>query len=302
MVRLHSVISILGICALSVALGARTAATSNARVVDPACADLYVPERAFRKVIDHLQQTETLVIDGPAWNDVLISNCLIHDVDGDGITIRNVENLTILGCTIRNVSGSGIRLRSSGSTNDVHIIDNTITQVGKNGISAAKRSAKSIDHTGALLLGNTIKDSGLDGEHGLEHGIYSQVSDVRITGNVITGTREGNGISIRSSGHVTCNFVEGVSRSGKPGIRYYPDHKTGPSQTLEIRNNQIRDAKVGVDLHAESDAISYSDADLVQHFKIIDNFVGADIPVRIHPRWQSPAFEVIVSGNRTITP
>jgi len=302
MAQQNSLISILGSWALLAMLGASSAAISEERVTDPFCADQIIPERAFRKVIDHLVQSETLVIDGPEWDDVLISNCLIHDVDGDGITIRNVKNLTILGCNIRNTSGNGIRLRSSGSTDGVHIINNTIVQVGKNGISAAKRWEKAIDHTEVLLLGNTIKDSGLSGERGRQHGIYSQVSDVRITGNIVTGTRAGNGISIRSSGVVTCNFVDGISKGKKPGIRYYPDHKTGPSRMLEIRNNQIMDAAVGIDLHAESATDTFLDKDLVRHFRIIDNFVEADIPVRIHSRWQSPEFEVIVSGSKTITP
>lgn len=302
MVRSYSPILALGIFALLVALGARTATTLIEPVADPTCKDSFVPERPYRKVIDQLEQTETLVIEGSAWNDVLISNCHIHDVDGDGIIIRNVENLTILGCNIRNVSENGIRLRSSGSTDGVHLIDNRIMNVSKSGITAAKRSENAIDHTRALLLGNTITDSGLSGASGRGHGIYSQVSDVRIIGNTISGTRGGNGISIRSSGLVACNLVEGVSRKGKPGIRYYPDHKTGPSRTLEIRNNRILDAEVGIDLHAEVDSNTFSDVELVQRFIIIDNLLGADIPVRIHPRWQNPAFETIVAGNKSITP
>jgi len=173
MVRQHFLISVLRSWALLVMLGAGSAATSEERIIDPACADRDAPERAFRKVVDQLVQSETLVIDGPQWDDVLISNCLIHDVDGDGIIIRNVKNLTILGCTIRNISENGIRLRSSGSTDGVHLISNNIMDVGKSGITTAKRSENAIDHTNALLMDNTIVNSGLSGARGRGHGIYS---------------------------------------------------------------------------------------------------------------------------------
>ena len=299
--RLGFLNAAIGACATMVAMGFANVAASQERFVHPACEGLQAPERAYRKVIDGLEQTETLVIEGPEWDDVLVSNCLIQDVDGDGIIIRNVSNLTIRGCTIQDASGNGIRLRSSGSTDGVHIIDNSILSVGKNGISAAKRSETSVDHTAAVIMGNRIIDSALAETRGRQHGIYSQVSDVRIIGNLVSGIRGGNGISVRSSGLVACNLVEGVSKNGKPGIRYYPDHTTGPSRTLEVRNNRILDAEVGIDLHAETMGKSINDSDLVRNFRIIDNILETEVPVRIHKRWQNSTFEVIVSGNKTIT-
>jgi len=185
-------------------------------------------------VFDGVELTVPVQIDGPQWNNTLVKNCKIHDTGGYGLWLRNVDNVTIRNCEIYNVAGSGIRLSSTGSTSNVTLEGNSIHDAQENGIAAAQRSADGVDHRNLRILNNTIRNTGLCCSEGLQHGIYVQAQDFLIEGNTVLHSRDGNGISVRSSGVVRNNVV---GYTGKSGIAYYADHLRGPSDKLVVENN-----------------------------------------------------------------
>lgn len=267
------------------------------------CGQVQLPsEKKFRRVVRNFESNETLDIEGPSWNDTLLLDCKFRNVRGDAIRIRNVRNLTIQGCDIKNISGIGILLRSTGSTSNVTLINNRIENTGSDGIEAAKREADRIDHTGLVIAGNTIKTTGKRGRKGLQHAIYSQASDAVIVSNVIKSNREGNGISIRSSGYVACNQISGRSRTDKPGIRYYADHATGPTRRLVIRNNTITGSSVGIDIVAPPDGNGNRPAMLVRDFEITGNTSSSSRVVAIDEYWlDTTLFDITESNNKKTT-
>lgn len=191
----------------------------------------------YDRVIENLVLTSTMKLDGPEWDNTLIRNVTIENVDGDGIMLRNVQNVRIENVTIRNVSGDGIKLSTLGSTSNVVIASSTIARTGGDGINAGQREEAGVDHTGLQILGNTIDTTGLNGNaSGMIHGMYVQCTDFVIEGNRILNSTDGNAISARSSGVIRNNYIETTRESG---IAYFADHAAGPSDTLLIENNTL---------------------------------------------------------------
>lgn len=198
---------------------------------------------SYTRIVENVILNETLVLDGPEWDNTLIRNVIIENVTGNGIMLRDVDNVLIENVTIRNVSGDGIKLSTLGSTSDVTIRNSTIQRIGEDGINAGQRKDAGVDHPGLQILGNTIEQTGLNGgTTGLMHGIYVQSTDFLIQGNRILDSTDGNGISVRSSGQVLDNYIE---TSRESGIAYYADHANGPSDHLRIEGNVILDTGNG---------------------------------------------------------
>lgn len=297
-VRLVSVFAMS--CLLS--LQSVQAQTAMEYYSDRGCAHPIEPNPAsYSRVVRDLVSSKTVDIDGSEWNDTLIVGCEIDGAGGDGIQIRNVRNLAIVGCTIKNVRGTGIRIRSTGSTTGVQLIGNRIVGTGENGISAAKRVKDEVDHTNLVIAGNQVRDTGKRGKRGLYHGIYSQVSDVTIFRNRVEGDRDGNGISIRSSGLVACNAISGRSDDDKPGIRYFADNYSGPSRLLIIRDNEIRGSSPAIDIRTP-DSWAKRDTDaLVTTFVVENNRTTSDEAVSVDDYWLDlERARLTLEGNRRI--
>src|SRR5690606_33745173 len=129
----------------------------------------------------------------------LVRNVVIENVNGNGVFLRDVKNVTFENVTIRNVSGDGIKLSTDGSTSNVVISNSNISNIGEDGINAGQRYQNGVDHPGLEIIGNTIDQTGLNGgSDGLRHGIYVQSTNVLIEGNHVTNSVDGNGISVRS--------------------------------------------------------------------------------------------------------
>ena len=191
---------------------------------------------------ENLTFTSRLLIDGYAANGTIIRNCTFIDIADDAILLRDVNEVTIENCTFTNCGGhAAIRLSSYGSTDQVIITGNTIIDSPGNGIVAGNYESDGHQHTNVTISNNTIHNSGLGSPYsGLTHHIYVQAPDALIEGNVLSGTRDGNGISIRSSGIVRNNRISGHSLGGgKSAIRYYSDHRRGPLNRLLIENNMV---------------------------------------------------------------
>lgn len=171
--------------------------------------------------------TEILFIDG---EDVLITNCTF--THKGGVFALNHTNLIIQYSDFHDIDGAGIVLRSSGQS-----MGTTIRQNDFSSISASAILAKvgnyfvDINHNAMINCGYNDK----------EHPIYAMSPDASITDNWINGTK-GNGISIRTSGYVARNTIEGA---GGSAIKYFADGVPGPSDLLTIEDNECNGSGAG---------------------------------------------------------
>lgn len=231
-------------------------------------------ESEFDNVLKDFDRTTTLRLEGSQWDNTLIKNCRFHDVNGDGIFMKNVKNVVITGCTFEDIHGqSAIRTSSTGASEDVLIFNNIIRRTEDNGISIPQRFASGINSVNIIIHSNSVEDTGLGRTDGRAHGIYTQSQGVQLISNHIFGERDGNGLSFRSSGLIACNLVEGESGTDKPGIRYYSDHMTGDPSLLIIERNEIRGQSIGI--HIRNPVERYDGArgfgHVVKEFIIRDN-------------------------------
>lgn len=228
----------------------------------------------------YINCTFTRNVDVSNVKNVAFVNSTFTNRRGYGISISDASNIKIAGNTFRKIRDTAILLRRSGSTDNVAIFNNDIAEVGGDGIHAAKRFKRNVDHTNLVIYKNTVKNVGLKkGE--LYHGIYTQTSGVKIINNRVTGWIDSNGISIRSDGLVWGNYVDIVSGRDKgSGIKYYSDHKTGRSKTLIIADNTIIGSRLysAVELDMASQAIPRGMAPqewVVNRFRVLRNDVDA---------------------------
>ncbi len=176
--------------------------------------------------------TSTIVLNGHQYDGTVIDGAVIHDTGGDGITLRNVDNVIIRNCEIYGVS-EGIAFSSLGTTNNTVIENCNIHDTGRNGIIVKQHALQGSNQTNVVIRNNTITRTGQSSTSGAYHGIYMQATDNVITGNTID-VSTGNGVSIRSSGTVSGNRISNTSKSC---VRYFSDNATGSTEKLTIENN-----------------------------------------------------------------
>lgn len=263
-------------------------------------------------IIENREFTSPVELKSPEWNNTIIRNCKIHNTGKgkDGIFLRNVSNVRIENCEIYNIEGqAAIRLSISGAgTDSVTIIGNKIYNVAGNGINAPQRSQNTnpLDQKNLRIINNIIYNTGLAAHEGKYHAIYCQASDFLIEGNTIYGERDGNGISVRSSGKVIGNTVSGWSKSNKPAIRYFSDHMVGVSNELLVENNMVwndRSAAPCIDVFDPTDlyADGGSNIHVVKYFTIRFNtavsFRMNQPALNISNRYLDKYYQLMVSGN-----
>lgn len=268
--------------------------------------------QTWDNIIENVDTTGTISLIGTSWNNTLIKNCTIHNTGNgnDGIFLRDVQNVRIENCIIHSIDGQGgIRLSISGNgTDSIVIINNTLYNLQENGISAPQRSQNStpLNQDNLVIEGNTIYNTGLRSSNGLHHAIYCQAADFKIVNNKIFGIRNGNGISVRSSGKISGNIVSGESKSNKPAIRYFSDHFTGNSDSLIVENNIIyNDSSVTHTLEIFDFANLYqnsiSDLHIVKNFNIrfntIVSFHSNKYGIRISNDYNQTGYTTVLEGN-----
>jgi hypothetical protein len=205
-------------------------------------------------VIENRVFNTTVLVDGHQFDGTIIRNCIFEDINGDGLQIRDVDNLCIEDCIFQNISEDGIRFRNSGTSNGVKILDNQIFNIGQNGILAPE------GHVNTMIKGNTIVNVATNNTSSLggspHHGIYFQGENVTITENEIRGivNNQGNCISIRTYGTISRNTLYNATDHG---ISYFSDHP-GYGEELVIENNFIYDnGKRAINLASNGDLANH---------------------------------------------
>ncbi len=261
-------------------------------------ATVYDPA-SFDHVFDGIERTSTLRLDGHQWDNTLVRNCKIHDTGGNGIFIKNVDNVVIQNCEIYNVE-NGVKTSSVGGSTNVVIDGCFIHEVSEDGIKTNQHFPNSIDTPGVIIRNNRITNVGLGQTTYGRHPLYIQTQDFLIENNTIYGARHGNGISIRSSGIVRCNTVSGTSELNKPGIRYFSDNEKGPSNLLVIEHNNVVSDTTGINLYKPAirkyDGQSPPDH-VAKNFIIRYNTVDGSPDIEVARAYDDPIYTVQVYDN-----
>jgi hypothetical protein len=208
------------------------------------------PEIIQPGVIENHTFTSTVLIDGHDFDGTIIRNCIFEDINGDGLQIRDVNNLCIEDCIFRNISEDGIRFRNSGSSNGVKISNSQFYNIAENGILAPENHINTVIKGNIMVNIATSNTSSLAGAP--HHGIYFQGENVTITENEIRGVvnADGNCVSIRTYGTISKNILNNATDHG---ISYFSDHP-GYSEELLIENNFIYDnGKRAINLDSNGD-------------------------------------------------
>lgn len=244
----------------------------------------------FKNVFENFSRKKTIRLEGPKWDNTLIRNCFISDTSSDGIFLRNVKNIVIEDCVFKNISGkAAIRTSIKGLVDGLIIRRNKILNAQKDGIVVPQRIKVKSLTKGLIIDSNVISNTGLNHSRGYTHHIYVQSPEFIIRNNSLKGVRDGNGISIRSKGRISCNTIEGKSKSKKPGIRYYSDHDSTGSTELDglwIQNNQISGQKIGIDIFKPVDRYDGKNGHghVVKKFFLLNNsFESNHENIRISP-------------------
>ncbi|PKR82139.1 hypothetical protein CW751_02025 [Brumimicrobium salinarum] len=219
-------------------------------------------------VIENMTFKETVLIDGHGYDGTIIRNCVFEDISGDGLQIRDVNNLIIEDCIFRNIEEDAIRFRNSGSSDGVQILNNQIYNIKENGILAPE------GHVNTVIKNNIIHNvatSNISSQFGSpHHGIYFQGFNVKIEQNTIYDVinDNGNGISIRTYGTIVRNKLY---RAKDHGISYFSDHP-GDAKQLLIENNVIFDnGKRGIHLASNGETANHIGSALVRFNTIVSN-------------------------------
>lgn len=233
-----------------------------------ACEEQAVTDTLASGIIENRVFTTTVLIDGHRYDGTVIRNCTFENIDGDGLQLRDVDNLRIENCTFRNIGEDAIRFRNSGISDGVQIIDNEIYNIKQNGILAPE------GHVNTIIRGNIIYNVATDNTSSRfgapHHGIYFQGFDVTITENTIYNVRNDNGncISIRTYGTISKNRLYAATDHG---ISYFSDHP-GEGKQLLIENNLIYDnGKRGINLASNGNTTNHIGSAWVRFNTIISS-------------------------------
>jgi hypothetical protein len=252
-------------------------------------------------VFENLDIEDPATLDGSKWNNTLIRNCTFHDISSNALTFRSCKNCRVENCRFENIGENAIHLSVTGTgSEDITLYNNTIINCGGNGITGGQRYSKRLDQKNYQVIGNHVENTGLSaGTSGKLHGIYVQAQDPLIEDNTVINATDGNGISVRSSGVVRNNTVNGTAKSG---IAYYADHMRGPSNQLLIEANMIsnvgqKSSRTGIDL-LEIPNRRYA----VRNYIIRDNQFGAGVncqqPVKANSDYNSRRYTVVIQGSQ----
>ena len=173
--------------------------------------------------------TEGLRVDGHEFDSLVIENCTF---EGKPLTISNADYVIVRNCTFHDIDKLGVWVGVYGEAKNVLIDNCSFENIGGNGIDSHE-NAPNGTITNCIFKNTALSD--IDAAMGQpHHAIYWKGKNVRITQcSFIGGEQEfGNAISVRSSGLISGNRVQGFPKNA---ITYFSDHPGEDS--LIIENN-----------------------------------------------------------------
>ena len=200
---------------------------------------------------------------------LVLRNLVVTGSQTHGIGIERSEGALIENCDIRGVGGLGIRLNildyePSNTSPGIVVRNCGLQDIGGSGIYT--------ETEGVTIENCSIERVGVGPDDGFsDHGIYSKSKNACIVRNRITDS-SCDGISIRNTGRIDCNFLH---HNGKAGIMFFND--TDPTGgPILIENNVIAgNAGAGVEIDGQGQAQNYS-------MEILNNTIHGSSPaVRI---------------------
>ena len=190
----------------------------------------YTMENGVR-VVQGKDFTDTVAIDGEAWNGALIRNNSFHDQVDFGIQLANVKGVRIENNTFRGMQRMAIKLKDDNNITgaiDVTIIGNKFESMPNTPIIVG------LPNNGVKIINNEFHD--VAWESSLQHAIYIKAPGYLVEGNRIDTVRGGNGISIRTAGIVRGNWITNIA---DVGIKYYADQPDKGDGRLLIETNFV---------------------------------------------------------------
>jgi hypothetical protein len=199
-------------------------AASAAKAQGPLTPHNNVTPAGTWRIVEGVNTAGNYQLFGGGDDNVLLRNSRI----GGSLLIDSVSHVYVQG----NKIGS-IWIPGNNATIDVTIDGNEVTGGLNDCINVNDGGVHPIN---LVIKNNQIHHCGLahPGNPNF-HGIYVQVPGVVVDHNHLWDINAA--ISIRSSGTVTRNYIEGINCGG--AIEYFADHDAAPGQPLIIRNNAI---------------------------------------------------------------
>ncbi len=156
----------------------------------------------------------------------------------------------------------GFRGASSGSAKNIRVRDCVVWDCKHDGLRFGR------NYEGLVFDFLKVRDTGLvekivRGEKKPTHHAYFQCPDVILKGVEMSGYRDDNALSLRSSGQILGGEIDGKARqSGGRGAKYFGDHPAPKDGRFIVRDLEIYGSDVAVELKAlknEHRQVSYAE-------------------------------------------
>ena len=189
------------------------------------------------RVIENHYIAKTLIIAGKDWNGTIIRNNVFSGQRGIGLVVSDVQNIVIENNEFYGMQDKALKLKSDQKrgTSNVVIKGNYFHDISEIALFVGEPNANT------KILNNRFVNVATDASRKYprnypKHAIYIKGPNFIVEGNRISGVTDSHGISIRNSGLVRGNFVEGCAEYG---IKYYSDSKTKGNGMLFVENNVV---------------------------------------------------------------
>ncbi len=234
--------------------------------------------------------TTNLRVDGHHFDSLIIENCVF---DGATLSIGNADYVTIRNCTFKNIKGNGIKVGFIGPANHVRIEECTFENIGYNAIDSHEDASHGFI-TGCQFNNVALSQTGATMAQP-HHAIYWKGPYVTIEKSRFIGGDQpfGNGISVRSSGHIHKNIISGYPKNG---IMYYADHPA--DEILLVENNFLFDNNYSITAASNGDASNHVESVVIRFNSMVQE---ENYSIYIGEEFENSTM-VMISSNIIVNP
>ncbi|HEY5674998.1 MAG TPA: right-handed parallel beta-helix repeat-containing protein [Malonomonas sp.] len=227
------------------------------------------------RVVENQLISQTLTIDGQAWNHAIIRNNRFLGQSKTALHISNASNLLIEGNEFSAIGSFAIKLRDekNDGAHDVQIRNNFFHDLVQTPIMVGE------PNRGVQIIANRFVNVALNRSGNKQHAIYLKGPGYLVEGNLIDGVVDGNGVSIRTAGIVRNNIVRNVNRDG---IKYYSSSSQKGSGKLVVEGNLVTDCGHGGIVFANGKGVLIDSA-VVRFNTLINNQLAVRIYEGLEP-------------------